>query len=106
MLDGLVGATQSEDPRGTAYNAFRDFPHDLYPVAGKTGTAQTGGGRGDDALFAAFAPANDPRYALSVVMERAGFGSRWAAPVARAILGSLSGLEEPEAVAPVPGSSA
>ncbi len=106
ILDGLVGATQSEDPRGTAYNAFRDFPHDLYPVAGKTGTAQTGGGRVDDALFAAFAPAGDPRYSISVVMERAGFGSTWAAPVARTILGSLSGLEEPEAVAPVPGSSA
>jgi penicillin-binding protein 2 len=106
ILDGLVGATQSEDPRGTAYNAFADFPHEQFPVAGKTGTAQTGGNRDDDALFAAFAPAHDPRYALSVIMERAGFGSRWAAPVARSILGSLSGLEEPEAVAPVAGSSA
>jgi penicillin-binding protein 2 len=108
ILDGLVGATQSgeRENRGTAFNAFAGFPHELYPVAGKTGTAQTGRGREDDALFAAFAPANDPRYAVSVVMERAGFGSTWAAPVARSILGSLSGLEEPEAVAPVPGSSA
>jgi penicillin-binding protein 2 len=106
VLDGLVGATRSEDPRGTAYNAFAGFPHDQYPVAGKTGTAQTGGGREDDALFAAFAPANDPRYSISVVMERAGFGSTWAAPVARSVLGSLSGLEEPEAVEPVSGSSA
>lgn len=106
IVDGLVGATRSEDPRGTAYNAFEGFPHERYPVAGKTGTAQTGGSRQDDALFAAFAPAHDPRYALSVVMERAGFGSRWAAPVARSILGSLSGVEEPESVAPVPGSSA
>ena len=108
ILDGLVGATQSgeRENRGTAFNAFAGFPHDRYPVAGKTGTAQTGGNRDDDALFAAFAPADDPRYAISVVMERAGFGSTWAAPVARSILGSLSGLEAPEAVAPVPGSSA
>ncbi len=105
VLDGLIGATQSADPKGTAYNAFAGFPHEAYPVAGKTGTAQTGGDRRDDALFAAFAPAGDPRYAISVVMERAGFGSTWAAPVARSVLGSLSGLEEPEAVKPAAGGS-
>ncbi len=105
LVDGFVGATQSEDPLGTAYRAFEGFPHDAFPVAGKTGTAQTGIGREDDALFAAFAPANDPRYAISVVMERAGFGSTWAAPVARSVLGSLSGLEEPEEVEPAAGGS-
>lgn len=105
ILDGLIGATASEDPRGTAYTAFRGFPHDQYPVAGKTGTAQNGGNRKDDALFAAFAPANDPRYALSVVMERAGFGSTWAAPVAESILSSLSGLETPEVVQPAAGGN-
>jgi penicillin-binding protein 2 len=106
IVDGLLGATRSEEPRGTAFNAFAGFPHDAYPVAGKTGTAQTGGDRKDDALFAAFAPAHDPRHAVSVVMERAGFGSTWAAPVARAILAQLSGLEETTDVKPVSGSSA
>ncbi|MDP9019827.1 MAG: penicillin-binding protein 2 [Actinomycetota bacterium] len=106
IVDGLLGATRSEDPRGTAFNAFAGFPHDAYPVAGKTGTAQTGGDRKDDALFVAFAPAHDPRHSVSVVMERAGFGSTWAAPVARAILSSLSGLEEPPEVRPVSGTSA
>ncbi|MBW3645085.1 MAG: penicillin-binding protein 2 [Actinobacteria bacterium] len=106
IVDGLLGATRSEEPRGTAFNAFAGFPHDAYPVAGKTGTAQTGGDRKDDALFVAFAPAHDPRHSVSVVMERAGFGSTWAAPVARAILASLSGLEEPPEVKPVSGSSA
>lgn len=107
ILDGLIGATQSGETgyRGTAFNAFVGFPHEQFPVAGKTGTAQTGGDRRDDALFAAFAPAHDPRYAISVVMERAGFGSTWAAPVARSVLGSLSGLEEPERVAPVAGGN-
>lgn len=106
IVDGLLGATRSEEPRGTAFNAFAGFPHDAYPVAGKTGTAQTGGDRKDDALFVAFAPAHDPRHSVSVVMERAGFGSTWAAPVARAILASLSGLEKPPEVKPVSGGSA
>lgn len=106
IVDGLLGATRSEEPRGTAFSAFAGFPHDAYPVAGKTGTAQTGGDRKDDALFVAFAPAHDPRHSVSVVMERAGFGSTWAAPVARAILASLSGLEEPPEVKPVSGGSA
>lgn len=96
ILTGLVGVTQ--DPKGTAFRAFQGFPLDQYPVAGKTGTAQTGGDRRDNALFAAIAPANDPRYAVSVVMERAGFGATAAAPVARRVLATLSGLEQPEPV--------
>ena len=95
IMNGLVGVTAGPDPRATAINAFAGFPLDVYPVAGKTGTAQTGGDRRDDALFAAIAPADDPRYAVSVVMERAGFGATAAAPVARRVLGQLSGLEEP-----------
>jgi peptidoglycan glycosyltransferase len=64
-------------------------------VAGKTGTAELGGGpEGEnipgntDAWFAAFAPARDPRLAVGVVMYRAGAGGAAAAPVARDILAS------------------
>ena len=103
ILTGLVGVTAGPDPRATAINAFAGFPLEVYPVAGKTGTAQTGGDRRDNALFAAIAPASDPRYAVSVVMERAGFGATAAAPVARRLLGQLSGLEEPADVALVRG---
>ena len=99
ILNGLVGVTAGPDPRATAIGAFAGFPLDVYPVAGKTGTAQTGGDRRDDALFAAIAPAHDPRYAVSVVMERAGFGATAAAPVARRVLGQLSGLEAADDVA-------
>ena len=99
LLRGLLGVTQ--DPRGTAYNAFAGWPHEAFPVAGKTGTAQ-GAGQ-DSALFAAFAPAFDPRYAVSVVMEQAGFGATSAAPVARAVLGQLSGVEPPGPVDLVAG---
>jgi len=103
LVRGLVGATR--DPRGTAVWAFHGFPHDQFSVAGKTGTAQVSG-KQDTALFAAFAPANDPRYVVAVVMEQAGFGASAAAPVARKILGALSGLEQPSApVEVVPGGS-
>jgi cell division protein FtsI/penicillin-binding protein 2 len=64
-------------------------------VAGKTGTAELGGGPGGasipgntDAWFVAFAPARAPRLAVGVVMYRAGAGGAAAAPVARAILAS------------------
>lgn len=88
ILDGLKGAVAREE--GTAYYAFTGFPNDTFPVAGKTGTAQVNR-KQDTALFAAFAPADDPQYAISVVMEEAGFGGSVAAPVARRILAGIVG---------------
>ena len=40
----------------------------------------------DHALYVAFAPLHAPRYAISVVVEHGGSGSRTAAPIARDIL--------------------
>jgi penicillin-binding protein 2 len=75
---------------------------DLGPIAwaGKTGTAQVhgyAGGRGahgasgawadrDHSWFIAFAPADDPRYAMSTLVEHGGFGASAAAPRAREIM--------------------
>ena len=39
----------------------------------------------DHALFTAFAPAEEPRIALAMVVENAGFGSQNAAPIARRV---------------------
>lgn len=50
-------------------------------MAGKTGTAENPHGE-DHSLFMAFAPADDPRIAIAVVIENAGFGSTWALPIA------------------------
>lgn len=86
ILNGLRGAVT--DPKGTAHGAFAGFS--AFPVAGKTGTAQVFG-KQDTAVFAAFAPANDPKYVISVVMEEAGFGGSVAAPVARRIFAGLAG---------------
>jgi len=40
----------------------------------------------DHALFAGFAPVNDPKYAIAVVVEHGGSGAHEAAPIARDIL--------------------
>lgn len=50
-------------------------------VCGKTGTAQNPHGK-DHALFFAFAPKENPKIAISVIVENAGFGGVWAAPIA------------------------
>ncbi|MDE3076035.1 MAG: penicillin-binding protein 2 [Chloroflexota bacterium] len=55
-------------------------------VAGKTGTAETGDGKPPHAWFVAFAPANDPRYAVVVIREHQGEGYDQAAPMAKTIL--------------------
>jgi len=61
-------------------------------VAGKTGTAQNVPGGAPHAWFTAFAPANDPKIAVAVVVEHGGnagseaVGGRVAAPIARAVI--------------------
>lgn len=56
-------------------------------VAGKTGTAQNGGGRPNTLWFTGFAPASDPRVAVAVVVENGqGFGNQVAAPIARDVI--------------------
>jgi len=49
-------------------------------VCGKTGTAQNKGE--DHSVFVAFAPRDDPKIAIAVFVENAGFGATYAAPVA------------------------
>jgi penicillin-binding protein 2 len=67
---------------GTAFGAFQGFP---LPVAGKTGTAESGQ-ETPHAWFAAVAPADAPQLVLVVMVEHGGEGSRVAAPIARQIL--------------------
>ena len=99
LLQGFQGVVA--DPDGTAAGAFAGFPHARFPVAGKTGTAEVVG-KQDTALFTAFAPAHDPQYVVTVVMEEAGFGAAAAAPVARRVLDGLAGMP-PQPVARAAG---
>lgn len=50
-------------------------------VGGKTGTAENPHGS-DHSIFMGFAPVDNPQIAIAVVVENAGFGSTWAAPIA------------------------
>lgn len=89
VIAGFEGAVAAS--RGTAAPAFFGFPFDRFPIAGKTGTAQVAG-KQDTALFAAFGPTDDPRYAVTVVLEESGFGAAAAAPVARRIFDHVLAL--------------
>lgn len=69
-------------------------------VAGKTGTAQIADGVAPHAWFIAFAPADNPQYAVSVIVPNGGSnndpevtGGRVAAPIARQVLLDLLGIQ-------------
>jgi penicillin-binding protein 2 len=89
VLTGLLRAVGSRE--GTAAAAFAGFPLDRVPVEGKTGTAQVNG-KADTSLFAAVAPANDPRFVVVAIVEESGFGSVVAAPIVRRVLEVLTGI--------------
>ena len=99
ILDALYGATN--EPMGTSYRSRHTKTKYIY--AGKTGTSQIRKiseeerklklknkdlpyEKRDHALFAAFAPYKNPRYAISVVIEHGGAGSTGAAPLAKKVI--------------------
>jgi len=81
VMEGLRRAAMEEN--GTSYGTFGNFPLN---VAGKTGTAERGGDREDQAWYVAVAPAEKPEIVVAVTVERGGFGADTAAPVAARIL--------------------
>ena len=62
-----------------------------WPVAGKTGTAEVVGKR-DTSWFVSYAPAEAPRWVVSVVVAQGGPGAATAAPVSRAVHETLRTL--------------
>ena len=111
-LEFVKRALAGVNKEGTAARSFANAP---YTSGGKTGTAQLIGIKQnekyeeskvaerlrDHSLFIAFAPLENPKIALSVVVENGGFGARAAAPIARTVLdyyllGKLpQGMQEP-----------
>ena len=96
VQDAMFGSTN--EIRGTSYSSRIKDPK--YQFAGKTGTSQvkriTEKARElelktmdipyderDHALYVAFGPYKNPRYALSIVVEHGGSGSSTAAPIAK-----------------------
>jgi penicillin-binding protein 2 len=100
VMNGMNAVSNTQ--RGTAYWARIKEPG--FELAGKTGTAQVKRiskheretrvlknkerpwQNRDHALFVAFAPVENPRYAIAVVVEHGGGGSTVAAPIARDIM--------------------
>lgn len=102
---GLAGVTTvhvSDKIQGTAYDPFINFPHDSWPVAGKTGTSERQSLNpneltADTALFAAWGPTYDPRYVAAAVLEEAGFGGTAAAPIIARIFQAIANDAVPTA---------
>jgi penicillin-binding protein 2 len=96
IREGLERVVQH--PRGTGYKSVR-LPE--IKIAGKTGTAEVGGGRPDHAWFAGYVPADRPQVAFVVVLEHGGSGSRAAGPIAKQLVQSMlnSGTLQPESLA-------
>jgi len=102
--DSVLGAMHDvmQSVRGTAWAVGGSAP---YQMAGKSGTAQVYSVAQEDeydeeeieerlrdhALFISFAPYDDPRIAVAVIIENGSSGSRVAAPIARAIMDEYLG---------------
>jgi len=93
MAAGFRGVV--DDPKGTAYDAFRGL---TFPaVSGKTGTADVTG-KGATSLFASYFPSDNPQYAVVALVEQGGHGAQIAAPIVRQIIESINHLP----ITPVP----
>jgi penicillin-binding protein 2 len=72
IIDGMQGAVD----HGTSTSAkLKDII-----VCGKTGTAQNPHGK-DHSVFVAFAPRDNPKIAVAVLVENGGWGATWAVPI-------------------------
>jgi len=76
IIRGMEEAVNGGEGSTARIAALRDII-----VCGKTGTAQNPHGK-DHSVFIAFAPKDDPKIAIAVYVENAGFGATYAAPVA------------------------
>ncbi|AFY68149.1 penicillin-binding protein 2 [Geitlerinema sp. PCC 7407] len=77
IREGLIAVVQ----KGTA----RQLNDGTIPLTGgKTGTVEVLG-QEDNSMYVGFAPANDPKIAISVVIEEGGYGATSAVPVAQAV---------------------
>jgi penicillin-binding protein 2 len=76
IILGMEAAVNGGEGKTAGVAALKDII-----VCGKTGTAQNPHGK-DHSVFIAFAPKDNPKIAIMVVVENSGFGSTYAAPIA------------------------
>jgi len=96
IQESLHGVTSAS--YGTAYQAFQGLE---VPVAGKTGTAESGQLL-PHAWFAGYAPAEDPEVAIAVLVENTGEGATYAAPLFREVVEAYFGVQGATEPTPTP----
>jgi penicillin-binding protein 2 len=77
VIEGMKEVTIS----GTASH----LAFDHIEIAGKTGTVQNPHGK-NHSVYMSFAPVNDPKIAIAVIVEESGYGASWAAPIAHLMI--------------------
>jgi len=75
--------------QGTARNAFHALTAMGCDSAGKTGSAEVGGGGRTHSWYAGYAPSQEPVLAYSLVVENAGHGSEAAVPIMADIMNRI-----------------
>jgi penicillin-binding protein A len=65
-------------------------------VAGKTGTAEVGGGNTPNSWFIGYAPSDNPRVAVAVILANKGSGSDFATPAGQKVLAAALAAYKPE----------
>lgn len=78
VIDGMSDVTK---PGGTANGT--GIPS--IEICSKTGTAQNPHGK-DHSIYIAFAPKENPKIAIAVLVENGGYGATWAAPIANLMI--------------------
>jgi len=95
----IRSALQGVVTSGTAAGTFAGFPLNKVCVAGKTGTAQAYGAK-STSVFASFAPCNDPKYVVIMMIPNSGYGADVSGPAVRQIWDGIYGLQGQKAALP------
>jgi penicillin-binding protein 2 len=80
IIEGMYRVVQGESGATARHVAIPGIP-----ICGKTGTAQNPHGK-DHSIFMAFAPRENPKIAIAVYVENAGYGATYAAPIASLLI--------------------
>ena len=83
LRDFMVSVVDNQQAAGVAIAGVK--------VGGKTGTAETGTPGVSHAWFIGFAPADDPKVAVAVIVENGGRGGETAAPIAGGVMRAALG---------------
>ncbi len=89
LLKALVGVPTN----GTGMSPFSGFPLDKVKVAAKTGSGEVPNAAAPVSWFSAFAPADNPRYQVIMMVSQGGTGALTSGPSVRMILESIFGVD-------------